>query len=142
MVPAPILPKAWSGRIGCQITFLSVDVWTLEVGTPDSRNWLVTQAISRLGDSNYHSSRGAYLISLELRNLGSISRTIFVQRHSDSSIKCRRSPTPNFCATKRCEKVRGRANLPYFTIEKSTPGEAHTGQVNRDNRELIITRSL
>ena len=49
-------------------------------------------------------------------------RFSFSDIHRDSSIKCRRSPTPNFCATKRCEKVRRRANLPNFTIEKSTPG--------------------
>ena len=57
------------------------------------------------------SNRGRFLVRFSLR-----------ERHRDRSIQLRRSPTPNFCATKSCEKGGRTANRSTFTIEKSTPG--------------------
>ena len=48
-------------------------------------------------------------------------RFLFSNIHRDSSIKCGRSPTRKFCASKRCKNVRRMANQPYFTIQKLTP---------------------
>ena len=55
--------------------------------------------------------RGRFLVSFSFSDI-----------HRDSSIKCRRLPTPNFCATKSCEKLWWTANCSTIALEKSTPG--------------------
>ena len=65
-------------------------------------------------------------------------RFSFSDIHRDSSIKCRRLPTPNFCATKNCQKS-GRT-CSTFTIEKSIPegqvgAELEDKSTDKDNLE-------
>ena len=70
--------------------------------------------INGLSGSRYvvKSTRGRCLI-----------RFSFSDIHRDSSIKCRRLPMPNFCATKKSKKVRRQGKRVKILYEKLTPGQ-------------------
>ena len=84
-------------------------------------DWSRSVWVFRLPGVNfYYDFRSAKSIEIAL------SKNNFAVRHS-----------PNYCATKRCEKLRRLANPLYFPIEKSTPGGLYSFNLHNSSQSSI-----